>query len=246
MLTTVADGVHQREYAHVNIVLIEDDDGLTIVDAGLPGVWNPLGRVIRDLGYRPRDISALLLTHAHFDHVGVARRLQQRLSVPVWVHAKDATLAAHPHRYAHENLIAYYPLRYPASIPMLGRMTAAGALWARGVTGTLAYVDGQTVDVPGRPTVMFTPGHTYGHCALHLPDRAVVLTGDALVTLDPYTGRRGPRIIAGAATADSVQALESLERIEATGARVVVPGHGQTWTGGAAQAVALAREHGAS
>ena len=32
---------------------------------------------------------------------------------------------------------------------------------------------------PGRPRVVFTPGHTYGHCALHLPDRDVLLTGDA-------------------------------------------------------------------
>jgi glyoxylase-like metal-dependent hydrolase (beta-lactamase superfamily II) len=92
--------------------------------------------------------------------------------------------------------------------------------------------------------VLFVPGHTYGHCALHLPERDVVLTGDALVTLDPYTGRRGPRIVAGAATADSAENLRSLEVLAATGAGVVLPGHGDQWRGGAEEAVGLAREAG--
>jgi glyoxylase-like metal-dependent hydrolase (beta-lactamase superfamily II) len=95
--------------------------------------------------------------------------------------------------------------------------------------------------------VVFTPGHTYGQCALHLPDRDVLLTGDALVTLDPYTGRRGPQIIAGAATADSAQALVSLDRLVAydSGATTLLPGHGDPWTGGVAAAVEQARRTGA-
>jgi glyoxylase-like metal-dependent hydrolase (beta-lactamase superfamily II) len=246
MLTTVAEGVHQLEHAHVNIVLVEDDDGLTVVDSGLPGVWNPLGRAIRDLGYAPRDIRGLLLTHAHFDHVGVARRLQREIGVPVWAHAEEAYLAAHPYRYAHENVRGYYPVRHPASIPLIGRMAAAGALWVKGVDGTRAYADGDTVDVPGRPRVIFTPGHTYGHCALHLADRDVVLSGDALVTLDIYTGGTGPQIISGAATADSAMALASLDRLAETGASTVVPGHGETWFDGVESAVAIARGQGPS
>ncbi|WP_127572517.1 MBL fold metallo-hydrolase [Georgenia faecalis] len=246
MLTTVAEGVHRLEHARVNVVLVEDDDGLTIVDAGLPGVWNPLGRTIRELGYRPRDVQALLLTHAHFDHVGVAARLQRELAVPVWAHDEEAFLAAHPYRYVHERARGIYPLRYPAAIPVLARMTAAGALWVKGVRGIEPFVDGQTVDVPGRPTVVFTPGHTFGHCALHLPDRDVVITGDALVTLDPYTGHSGPQIVSGAATADSVEALASLERIADTGASVLIPGHGDTWHDGARAAVTIAQQRGAS
>lgn len=91
-----------------------------------------------------------------------------------------------------------------------------------------------------------TPGHTAGHVAFHLPDRDAVLSGDALVTLDPYTGRTGPRIIAGAATADSAMALASLDAIARTGATTVLPGHGEVWRGGAAEAVAQARREGPS
>jgi glyoxylase-like metal-dependent hydrolase (beta-lactamase superfamily II) len=98
--------------------------------------------------------------------------------------------------------------------------------------------------VPGRPRVVFTPGHTYGHSSLHLPDRGVLLAGDAVVTCDIYTGRSGPRVVARAATADSALALRSLDAIEATGAETLLTGHGEPWTAGAASACARAREAG--
>jgi glyoxylase-like metal-dependent hydrolase (beta-lactamase superfamily II) len=243
----VGKGVHRLEHAYVNCYLVEDDDGrLTVVDAGLPAFWPLLGQALRELGRRPRDIAALVLTHAHFDHVGVARRLQERFGVPVWAHEKEQYLAAHPYRYAHENMRGIYPLRYPRAAVILGAMARAGALTVKGVSGTRSLEDGETLDVPGRPRVVLSPGHTYGHCALHLPDRDVLLTGDALVTLDPYTAHTGPRIIAGAATADSAMALDSLDLLAATGAGTVLPGHGEPWREGIGSAVAAARAAGAS
>ena len=62
---------------------------------------------------------------------------------------------------------------------------------------------GAVVDVPGRPIALWTPGHTDGHCGFWFEDAGVLMTGDAIVTLDPYTGETGPRIVAGAATAES-------------------------------------------
>ncbi|MDD9205852.1 MBL fold metallo-hydrolase [Georgenia sp. 10Sc9-8] len=242
----VAPGVHLVQHAHVNCYLLEDTDGLTVVDAGLPGVWQQLGRAVREIGYRPRDVRAVLLTHAHFDHVGVARRLQERLGVPVWAHPEEVSLAAHPYRYAHENPRAAYPLRHPSAVPILTAMARAGALWVRGVTGLSPLTPGTTVEVPGRPEVVLSAGHTYGHCALHLPERGTLLSGDALVTLDPYTAETGPRIIAGAATADSDMALRSLDALAQTGASTVLPGHGEPWTGGIEVAVEHARAVGAS
>jgi glyoxylase-like metal-dependent hydrolase (beta-lactamase superfamily II) len=108
------------------------------------------------------------------------------------------------------------------------------------------FQDGTVLPVPGAPRVIFTPGHTLGHCALHLPDRDVVIAGDAIVTLNPYTGQRGPQIVAGAATADSRRALDSLDAIATPGARTVLVVRGDPWTGGAEQAVAAARAAGAS
>lgn len=247
MLTQdVAPGVHLIEHAYVNCYLVEDEDGLTLVDAGLPGVWIPLGEAIRTIGRRPEELRALVLTHAHFDHVGVARRLTRRLGVPVYAHRAERTLAAHPYRYAHENPRATYPLKHPRAVPILGTMLAAGALAVKGVQTTHELEAATTLPVPGRPSVVLSPGHTYGHCALHLPDRDALLTGDALVTLDPYTGRTGPRIVAGAATADSAEALRSLGALADTRATVVLPGHGRPWLDGIESAAAQARRRGPS
>ena len=103
-----------------------------------------------------------------------------------------------------------------------------------------------TLAVPGRPRVVFTPGHTNGHCALHYPDRNTVIAGDAVVMLNPYTGARGPQIVARAANADSAQALKSLDALAATGAQLVLTGHGEPWRRGPAAMADEARRAGVS
>ncbi|WP_375386934.1 MBL fold metallo-hydrolase [uncultured Amnibacterium sp.] len=243
-LTRITDGVHQLTHAGVNSYLLEEEGRVTVVDAALPRTWPLLRLALDAIGRGLQDVEAIVLTHAHFDHVGFARRAHVELGVPVYAHRIEHHLAAHPYDYAHERSRLPYPLLHPRALPTLAAMARAGALRVRGIDDVLELVPGERLDVPGRPSVLFVPGHTFGHCALHLADRDVVLTGDALVTLDPYTGRRGPRIVAGAATADSVANLRSLDAIAATGARIVLPGHGDRWTEGAAEAVALARAAG--
>jgi len=100
--------------------------------------------------------------------------------------------------------------------------------------------------VPGEPQVLFTPGHTLGHCSLYFPDRDVVIAGDAVVTMNPYRGTQGAQIVSNAATADPVRAIESLEVIAQTQARTVLVGHGEPWNDGAESLVERAREHGPS
>lgn len=242
----VAPGVHRLEHAYVNCYLIDDESGVTIVDAALPSTWPLIQRALRAIGRSQADVRGLLLTHAHFDHLGFARRMKDEWDVPVLSHRLESWLAAHPYRYEHERARSFYPLRHPKSIPVLVAMARAGALRVPAVTGLETLGIGEELDLPGRPVATFTPGHTYGHCAVHLPDRNVLLTGDALVTLDPYTGAHGPQVVSGAAAADSAQALASLSRLEETGAHILLPGHGPPWRDGVSSAVALAREAGAS
>ena len=242
----VAVGIHRLEHAHVNLYIVESDSGLTLVDTGFPATWPLLVRALTALGRRPFDITAIALTHAHFDHLGFAARAKAELQVPIWAHEEEQYIAEHPYRYAHENNRLLYPILHPASIPLLARMTGAGALAVKGVTGLRSWNPGETVDIPGHPRVVFTPGHTFGHCALHFPERDVVLSGDALVTLNPYTGNRGAQIVSGAATANSAQALDSLDALADTGASIVLPGHGEPWRDGARSAVEAARLVGPS
>ncbi|MDV8002742.1 MBL fold metallo-hydrolase [Rhodococcus sp. IEGM 1408] len=242
--TEVADRVHRLAHAHVNCYLIDSDDGVTLVDAGLPSMWSLMLDTLRKLGRTPEDVRALLLTHGHFDHVGFARRARVELGGPVLVHPADNGLAAHPYSYTPQQNRFLYPLKHPRSLPVLGRMAIAGALTVKGIDETSELSVDTALELPGRPVAMFAPGHTGGHCILHLSDRDTVLSGDALVTLDPYTGVTGPQIVASAATADTALAIESLRPVAATGASTVLPGHGEPWTDGADAAVTHARAVG--
>lgn len=244
MLEEVADGVHRVERAYVNLYLVVEAGQVLVVDTGLPAAWPMIGDALRRLGRRPADVAGVVLTHAHFDHIGCAARMQERLGVPVWLHQADEHLAAHPYSYAHENPRSAYPLRHPRAVPILTAVARAGALRVPGVRGTRRLEPGATLPLPGSPRVVLSAGHTAGHCALHLPDRDTLLTGDALVTLDPYTAGEGPQIVAGAATADSALALASLDALAATGATHVLPGHGEPWRGGIRSAVEQARAVG--
>lgn len=230
----VAEGVHVITRAHTNMFLVEDAGRLLVVDAGLPAFWPEIGAALDELGASPSDVEGVLLTHAHFDHVGCARRMRTEWRVPVWVHAADRFLALHPYSYRHERSRFGYPLTHPGGLPLLLRMAADGALTVHGVdSAPLPLPDG----ILREAALVETPGHTDGHVAIHLPSRDVVFSGDALVTLDPYNGRTGPQIVAGAATADSGQALASLSALRETGATSVLPGHGGPWRRGVDSAV---------
>jgi glyoxylase-like metal-dependent hydrolase (beta-lactamase superfamily II) len=240
----VVPGVHAVTSAGTNLYVVPHGQDVTIVDAGLPRMWDETTEVLRRLGRGWDDVGGIVLTHGHFDHVGLLARARERHRVPVWVHPGDEHIVRHPYRYRPGRPRLAYPVRHPRSIPHLTRMVGAGALRVRGSEPTHAMSDGETLDLPCRPVVLATPGHTDGHCAIHLPSHDVVFTGDALVTLDPYTGRTGPRVVARAGTHDADRADASLAMIAATGAGAVAPGHGLPWRGSATSAAAAARRAG--
>ena len=238
----LAPGVHRVEDAYTNWYLIEDGGRLTVVDTGVPTSWSSFEEALHRLGRTAADVDAVVLTHAHFDHVGFAEKARSKLGVQVWVHDDDVPLTRNPMGYAHERGRSWY-LVNPGALPIMASMLRNRAFWPPPVAEVRPFTGG-SLDVPGAPQVIFSPGHTYGHCALHLPDRDTLLAGDAIVTLDPYTGRRGPQVVARAATAYSDRALASLDALEATGAGTVLTGHGEPWRDGIAEACRRARAAG--
>jgi len=240
----VVTGVHRIEDAYTNWYLIEDNGKLTVVDCGTRSSWRSFEAALDEIGRAKAEVEAVVLTHAHFDHLGFAERARSELDVPVLVHEADVSLTRRPLSYEHERSRLPYLLK-PKAAPIIGALVRDRAFWPTPVQKVETFTDGK-LPVPGDPVVLPTPGHTYGHCALHLPDRDAVITGDAVVTLNPYTGGTGPQIVARAATANSAMNLSSLDAIAATQASMALPGHGEPWRSGVVEAVRLARDAGPS
>src|ERR687894_611093 len=217
----VADGVHQIGEHFLNWYLVEEGGRLTVVDAGLPASWRSLLGVLDEIGRAPGDIEALVLTHAHFDHIGFAERARAELGIPVWVHESDVPLTKRPWLYMSERSPFAYLGR--KTLPIVASFVRAGAPRVGPIREVRRVGDEGTLDLPSSPHVLFTPGPTLGHVAHNLPARDTVITGDALVTHDIYTDTRGPRIVAQGATADSKRALASLERLAGTGVGAPLP-----------------------
>jgi glyoxylase-like metal-dependent hydrolase (beta-lactamase superfamily II) len=219
----VADGIFRLGSRWVNWYVVEDDGGLTVVDTGYPGYYDQLETGLASLGRRVADVDAIVLTHAHADHLGSAARIRAQSAARTLAHMADAEVvrSGKPEPPPDFFLDAWRPrfLRY---------LIHAGKNRARSIDGVQdveTFGDGVELDVPGRPRVLHTPGHTFGHCALLLERRDVLFSGDALVTLDTATGQRGPRPIRW--NADDEQATASYERLRALDAALVLPGHGE-------------------
>lgn len=241
----VAPGIHRVEDAYTNWYLVEDPDGVTIVDCGLPASWNRLPQHLAAIGRARADVAAVVVTHAHPDHIGFAEHIRSQWGVTVWLHERDRSLSRHPFRYETEHSVLRHRNLHVLRLGVA--MARAGALGTLPVAETRAIGSEEpTLDVPGRPVHLHTPGHTHGHTAFAFPDRDAVIIGDALATLEPYTGLPGPRLVSGAANADDVAAMASLQAIADTGAGTVLVGHGPPWRGGAQAAVDRAREYGPS
>lgn len=245
MATDVAPGVHRLGSKRVSFYLVEEGDRAVVFDAGLPGYWDGFERDLNAIGRSLDDIVAVVLTHAHSDHTGVAGKLHER-GVPVHLHPGDHELMrTGKESWEREGKIGAQILR-PRTLGFFGHMARNGALKGPKIDDPVAFDDGAVLDLPGRPRIVHTPGHTPGHCIIHLEGPKVVFTGDLICTWHPIIGRLGPQIMPSAFNQSSDQCLASLARLEQLDAEVVLPGHGEPWREGAAAAAARAREAGRS
>ncbi|RFU19930.1 MBL fold metallo-hydrolase [Geodermatophilus marinus] len=236
----VADGVHRVRGGLVNWYLLEDGADLTLVDAGYPGDADDVARSVALTGHRTEDLRAVVVTHAHTDHLGAVPRLQAAHGIPV--HA-DPVEVAHVRRERLEQVTvprvlaeAWRPRVAAWAVRALGR---GGTREVR-VASVVPFPPGGPLDLPGAPVPVPTHGHTSGHTALHLPAAGVVLTGDALVTGHPTSARPGPQLLPRMFHHDPAGAAAALEALARLDADVVLPGHGEPFRGAVRDAVARA------
>jgi glyoxylase-like metal-dependent hydrolase (beta-lactamase superfamily II) len=191
----------------VNAFLVEEDDGLTVVDTMLP---RSAGTILKAAG--GREIKRIALTHAHGDHVGSLDALVARLpGVEVLISGRDARLLAKDMTLDAGEPESKLRGSYPGTETRPTRTVEAG-------------------DRIGSLEVIASPGHTPGHVAfLDTRDRTLYC-GDAYSTLGGVatTAKVNPRFpLPGLATWHGPTVLESAKALRALDPARLAPGHGK-------------------
>jgi glyoxylase-like metal-dependent hydrolase (beta-lactamase superfamily II) len=221
----IAPGVRAIVQGYVSAFLVEDEEGVTLVDAGLPGRAAALRRALDEAG-GPARLRHVVLTHHHVDHTGGLAALLGGLQgeVTVWAHAADARVIRGDTP----------PPRPPGRSPL--ERAAIAAIARFGPKAPPARVDrevadGETVPAGGGLVAVHTPGHTAGHVSWLLPARRLLFVGDAAANI---LGRVGPPF--GVFTEDHAEVVRSIAKLAALEFEVACFGHGRVLRGGAAAA----------
>lgn len=233
----IANGLYRVGSDLVNSYLIVDEDGVTIIDAGLPGYWKPLQAELAAIGKNLNDVRALILTHGDTDHIGFAAQLHRETGLAAHIHEADVDRAQLKVKKPNTG---WGPVKIGPLAGFLWYSARRGGLRNHPVTDLQTVADGEVLDVPGSPRIIHTPGHTPGSVAVHMAAVDAVFLGDTMTTRNVLTGVTGPK--PAPFTLEPNQAVTSLDRLEGVDATWVLPGHGPAWDGGVPEAVRLIRE----
>ncbi|MQY18332.1 MBL fold metallo-hydrolase [Nocardia macrotermitis] len=223
----VSDSVHVVAGTNVNWALVSDGSGVTVIDAGYPGDTDDVLKSVREIGHQFDDIAAVLLTHAHLDHIGAIPTLVERFEVPIYTgpeevrHAKRKYLQQiSPAQMAARLLDARGRRWLAQTLRVVGRhldVTIPTATTAD--EATLAALPGGIVAIP-------TPGHTDGHTAYLLPSEGVLFSGDTLITGHLLSAHTGLQLLPTFFNHNESGTRASAAALAAQPAHTLVPGHG--------------------
>jgi glyoxylase-like metal-dependent hydrolase (beta-lactamase superfamily II) len=209
----IIPNVHLVPNIVANPYLLIDPDGLTLIDAGLPGSHRKILQYMSGLGYGPQDLKRILITHADFDHVGGLAALKKATGARLYASPIEAQAMAEGQ--------ASRPLKPRRKITKLLFDLMANLFKPATVQADELLSDGQTFPVLGGLRVVQTPGHTPGHVSFFAPSAGILFCGDSMVSEE--SGLRGSR---GANNWDQTKSDESVRKQAALGARIVCSGHG--------------------
>lgn len=164
----LAPHLHRLGNDIVASYLVEAPEGITLIDAGLPGHWHDLQDELAAIGRPISDIRGIVLTHGDSDHIGFAERLRREYAVPVYVHAADAVRT----RTGEKPKTPMGPMRLGATLGFFGYALRKNGMRTTYVQEVQEVGDGDVLDLPGAPVVSPSPTNTAstsGMCTAMLP-----------------------------------------------------------------------------
>jgi glyoxylase-like metal-dependent hydrolase (beta-lactamase superfamily II) len=216
----IADGVYvlpiprnsQGAEGFLNLTLILDEqNGNTLVDAGLPGQAEVIGAALAETGIGVQDLRRIIFTHQDLDHVGSGAALVRQSGATVLAHPADVPYIEGELR----------PLKF--TLEMLERRPQLREVLERlePVEIDEHLEDGERLDLAGGIRVIFTPGHTPGHLSLYLERPKVLVAGDALTAEEGHLNGPNPPL-----TLDVGEAARSVRRLAELDVETIVCYHG--------------------
>lgn len=175
---------------HINLWLLEDGDGWTIVDTGYgtEATWTLWQRHF-DGVMAGRRVTNVIVTHYHPDHIGSADWLVKRTEAPFWMTASEF-LSAHA---AHDDTAGFdrptgidFFARNGLDVSRFPEKMRTGNRYRIGVPGIprqfRRLMDGDRVTVGGHDWQVITVfGHAPEHAALWCASRNVLISGDQVL-----------------------------------------------------------------
>ncbi|GAA2302054.1 MBL fold metallo-hydrolase [Streptomyces hawaiiensis] len=238
----VADGTYLVHGSNTNWVILTEGDAVTLVDTGYPGDREQLLASLAEVGSAPEAVAAVLITHAHNDHLGSAEYLSAAHGTPVLLHEAEVPHARRD--FLHQVSIGTV-LRNgwrPGVLPWAVHALRSGGTADVPVTAPRPFPTAGALDLPGRPVPVHTPGHTDGHCAYHLPGIGALISGDALVSGHPTARVEGPQLLPDMFHHERPRALASLDVLAELEGELLLPGHGPVHRGPVRDAALRARD----
>ena len=196
-ITEIVPGVHQMKVPipnnpleNTNVYLIRGDHRHALIDAGWPGeiALQALRGQLADVGVTFKDISQVLVTHAHHDHYGLAGRIRELSGATVALHSVDRDFLAPAYSdfdgYLDRMEAWFRSNGVPDSELPATRMFAAMRHAGASALPDVTLEDGDTVSVGDfHLQVVWTPGHSPGHICFYEPDRKLLFAGDHILAV---------------------------------------------------------------
>lgn len=212
-------------FSHLTVgraYLIEDPDGLTLIDASIPASASKILNQIESMGRKPTDVKRILITHAHFDHHGNLPLLKQATGAQILASALEK-----PTIEGKQSV----PRPDPAQLTGVWKFIRIPESSLPPVAVDRVIEDGDMIEAFGGLQAVFTPGHAPGHMAYWQPQKRVLFCGDVIFHM---TGLTLPFAMA---TVDMHQNKKSVQRIAQLNPEIVCFGHGNPLTQDAAHAL---------
>jgi glyoxylase-like metal-dependent hydrolase (beta-lactamase superfamily II) len=155
---------------YVNGFMLRDDDGqVTLIDMGIASSGAKVIAALRWIGSGPGDVTRLMLTHCHPDHMGGAAYVSRATGRPVDIHADDAHYVRSGTQPEVDQTSGIGKLFRKLPEPKTQRVAVGEEL-----------TDEQVVPFGGGIRVVHTPGHSPGHASYLHQGSGVLITGDAI------------------------------------------------------------------